>query len=224
MQYFGGKSAIAKEITSILKEYRGGGQLFVEPFCGGLNITALMGGRIIANDKNYELIEMYKAIQNGWSPPEYVSEQEYNDAKTTSDAKLKAFIGIGCSFGAKWFGGYARSGDVNFALRAKHSLEKKFKTIKDVTFLNVDYKELNYNNALIYCDPPYSNVTQYKFGKFDTDEFWQWCRNMSKNGNTVIISEYNAPDDFKCIWQKKKKLNMQSENNRDSVEKLFIAP
>ena len=40
-----------------------------------------MGDNVIANDKNWELIEMYKAIQNGWIPPENVSEDDYEKQK-----------------------------------------------------------------------------------------------------------------------------------------------
>ena len=87
MQYFGGKARIAKEIVNVLNRYRKQDQTFVEPFCGGINITCLMGDNVIANDKNWELIEMYKALQNGWIPPENVSEQDYENTKTIDDAK-----------------------------------------------------------------------------------------------------------------------------------------
>ena len=49
---------------------------------------------------------------------------------------------------------------------------------------------------------------------------------MSKN-NIVIVSEYNMPNDFKCIWSKeittsmnKNRIGNDDKNNR--VEKLFI--
>ncbi len=83
MQYFGGKARIARDVVSVLNEYRKPNQLFVEPFCGGINITCLMGDNVIANDKNFELIEMYKALQSGWQPPENVTEEDYENAKTT---------------------------------------------------------------------------------------------------------------------------------------------
>lgn len=227
MQYFGGKARIAKDIASVLNEYRKPNQLFIEPFCGGINITCLMGDNVIANDKNIELIEMYKAIQNGWTPPENVSEQEYEEAKTTGDLKLKAFIGIGCSYSGKWFGGYARGkSGRNYAKNAKNSLEKKFKTIGKVDFTSKSYDELLFENALVYCDPPYNDTTKYKFGAFDSEKFWQWCRVKSNEGNIVIVSEYKAPDDFKCIWQKETKTDIRTKaNGKESrIEKLFIAP
>jgi hypothetical protein len=47
-------------------------------------------------------------------------------------------------------------------------------------------------------------------------------RNWSKN-NIVIISEYNAPVDFKCVWEQKVKLDICDADNKkkDRIEKLF---
>jgi DNA adenine methylase len=226
MQYFGGKARIAKEIVKVLNEYRRENQLFIEPFCGGLNITCLMDGDIIANDLNFDLIQMYKAIKEGWTPPDTITEEDYIDAKNGNvSSRLKAFIGVGCSYSGKWFGGYARGAKGrNYAKNAKNSLAKKFKTIKDVEFINESYNNIICINALIYCDPPYNNTTKYKFGDFDTNAFWQWCRDMTNKGNTVIVSEYNAPADFKCIWSKETKTDIRTKANgkETRVEKLFL--
>lgn len=57
------------------------------------------------------------------------------------------------------------------------------------------------------------------------EEFWQWCRDMNKH-NIVLISEYNAPDDFECIWSKETLANFDCNrgedlNKKKRVEKLF---
>jgi hypothetical protein len=49
---------------------------------------------------------------------------------------------------------------------------------------------------------------------------------MSKN-NIVLISEYNMPDDFECIWKKEYKCLLYSKKQSDDAknnrtEKLFI--
>lgn len=225
MQYFGGKARIAKEIAKVLEENREQGQLFVELFCGGVNVTSCMSGDIIANDKNADLIELYKGLQQGWTPPDSVSEEEYNLAKITKDKRLKAFIAIGCSYSGKWFGGYARgSKGRNYAKNAKNSLAKKFKTLMNVDFTSKSYDDFYFTDALIYCDPPYSNTTGYSTGSFDSEAFWQWCRDMTRAGNTVIISEYEAPKDFTCIWMKNVKTDIRTKANgkEDRIEKLFI--
>ena len=79
-------------------------------------------------------------------------------------------------------------------------------------------------NSLIYCDPPYKGTTRYATGSFDHDKFWQWCRDMSDSGHIVFVSEYNAPDDFKCIWSMEGIVSDLTVNGpqKRSVEKLFV--
>ena len=76
-----------------------------------------MSGVRCASDVNRPLITMYKALQDGWIPPSTVTEEMYAEYKGIQDAEdpLTAFIGIGCSFSGKWFGGYARSGEIGRA-------------------------------------------------------------------------------------------------------------
>ena len=49
---------------------------------------------------------------------------------------------------------------------------------------------------------------------------------MSKAGFKVIVSEYEAPEDFKCIWSLERKDGMGTTNFGDKqktkVEKLFV--
>ena len=54
------------------------------------------------------------------------------------------------------------------------------------------------------------------------DDFWEWCRNMNEQGHTVYISEYSAPDDFVCVWQKEITNSMATKNTYKPIEKLFI--
>ena len=44
MRYLGGKARMAKDIVSVLNEYRKPNQLFVEPFVGAANIISRMNG------------------------------------------------------------------------------------------------------------------------------------------------------------------------------------
>ena len=62
----------------------------------------------------------------------------------------------------------------------------------------------NAENSLIYCDPPYNNTTKYKFGDFDSDTFWQWCRDISKK-KYCNCCRYNAPNDFEMYLGKRNK-------------------
>ena len=80
------------------------------------------------------------------------------------------------------------------------------------------------DKSFIYCDPPYENTTSYK-NKFDHNKFWDWCREKAKQGHQIFISEYNAPDDFECVWSQEVKSSLSANGiaggNKVSVEKLF---
>ena len=226
MRYLGGKFANRKEISTFLELHRLPSQVFFEPFCGGCSIVSEMSGDRIANDVHTSLMMMWQELQNGWIPPTEVSEEEFKRVKRLDDCALKAFIGFGCSFGATQSGGYARAKDrgisINFALQSKKSSLRKIDKMKDVTFYNKSYLEFTPENQLIYCDPPYKGTTEYKgTDKFDHDLFWQTMRKWSKN-NTVFVSEYQAPPDFDCVWQKEKKLKVRSKNGCEvRIEKIF---
>lgn len=98
--------------------------------------------------------------------------------------------------------------------------------ISDVTFINVSYDGLKNIpvGSVVYCDIPYRNTTKYDAVSkcFDYEKFYGWCRKLKANGIKVFISEYNMPEDFKCIWQKEisMKLDVKS-NSGKAIEKLF---
>jgi DNA adenine methylase len=225
MKYFGGKFRIASDIATYIKYYRKSGQQYIEPFVGGLNVAAKVKDRpMLLCDLHRPLIAMYKALQNGWMPPDEISEEEHLIAKSLPDNDpLKAFIGFGCSFGCIYFGGYAKGkSNRNYALETKSMLLKQLPVIKNAEFIHCSYDYLSPVGAIIYCDPPYSGTSKYSTGDFDTDKFWDTMRKWSEC-NTVLISEYSAPDDFECIWNKEIKLSVRSKKGCEPrVEKLFM--
>jgi DNA adenine methylase len=112
MQYQGGKNKLAEPIA---KKIRGGvlSDTLVSLFCGSCAVEAKLAPyfkKVICNDAHPYLMEMWKALQQGWEPPDIVTEAEYQYIKAhkDEDPALTAFVGFGCTFGAKWFGGYAR--------------------------------------------------------------------------------------------------------------------
>lgn len=186
----------------------------------------------VGNDIHKELIAMFREIQNGWQIPLHISEEEYNsvrDNKSEYPDYYVGLVGFNATFGSKYFGGYARGfkadkvtpRDIpNEALR---NLSEQIPKIMDVEFLCGDYKSNEYadlKGAVIYCDPPYQGTTKYATDSFDYDAFWNWCRKMSKD-NYVFISEYNAPDDFECIWSKGVTTSLKVHEHKNRTEKLF---
>lgn len=225
MQYLGGKSRTYKEICAFLESIRKPNQPFIEPFCGGCWVTQGMSGSRYASDANEALIVLYKALQSGWVPPSDVSQELYNSYKAKQDLSdpMTAFVGFGCSFGGKWFGGLARSKDRNYASNAKNSLLKQLPKIQQVKFKQQPYFDINVSGCLIYCDPPYANTTGYgAVGQFDSEEFWQYIREWSKT-NTVVVSEYTSPYDFVCVLSLETKTDMHTKSGKEvRIEKLFM--
>jgi DNA adenine methylase len=225
MQYLGGKTKIAKALCAYL-ESRRGGRLFLEPFCGGLSVTSTMKGNRIASDVLPCLITLYKACQDGWIPPKNVTEEEYQTLKKNQDPTnpMTAFAGFGCSFGGKYFRGYARSGSQNYASNAANSLARSTKACRDVVFLCNSYECYSPDSSvLVYCDPPYTKTEGYSMGEFNHTRFWQTVREWSQAGAIVLVSEYEAPEDFKCVWSIETRTTLKGKDNKwiPRTERLF---
>ena len=222
----GSKNRIAKHILPIMLAEREDNQYWVEPFVGGANLIDKVDGKRIGNDSHFYLIELLKAVQDGWKPPTEVTQEQYYAIKNEPEkykACLVGFVGFLCSFGGRWWEGFARDTkkNRNYALEGCNNLLKQAKHLQGIQFVNGNYLDLEIPpRSLIYCDAPYQDTTHYK-DKIDYSIFWQWCRDKSNEGHTVFISEYNAPDDFDCVLT----LNHQSMLNRSKkvtrVEKLF---
>jgi DNA adenine methylase len=225
MRYLGGKAKIAKQIVNFLETVKKPNQVFIEPFLGGCNILPLMGGERYGFDINKDVILLYQALQNGWVPPQHITEDEYINLKeSTESSALRGFVGICCSYSGKWFGGYARDNTKrNYALNGHNSALKLAPQIKNAIFDYASYERIKgIKNSLIYCDPPYENTTRYT-NAFDHTNFWEWVRNTSKD-NDVYVSEYSAPDDFECVWSLERNIEMKSsciKTKTKRIEKIF---
>lgn len=225
MQYLGGKARSYKFVIEELNKHDR--PKYLEPFVGGAWIASnYKHSNKTASDIDGDLIVLYEGLQNGWIPPNTVSEEEYKELKTAEPSPLKTFAKYGLSWGGKAWGGYARSGDRNYALNAKNSLLKKLPGLLNVKFEHKNYKDYQPENTLIYCDPPYANTTGYN-SSFDTSEFWKYMRDWSykDKNNVVIISEYTAPDDFEVIASSPRRQDIRvGKGNKEGLvveEKLF---
>ena len=229
MRYMGGKVRIAKYLVPVLQERLKDKETFVDLFCGSCNIiSAIKAPNRIANDLHKELIALHKAVQQGWIPPSVVTEEDYKQAKQSED-HLKAFIGFGCSFSGKYWGGYARGSEVrNYATNAKNTLLTKHKTLKDVQFTNLQYNEVSVpDNSLIYCDIPYKDTTGYSTGSFQHEAFYLWAKEMKDKGHTVLVSEYlqNLPEGWTVEWKHQSKKDIRNkEGVQESTVEILMSP
>lgn len=238
MKYMGSKSRIAKDIVPIIQRYIYdlGTQLYVEPFCGGCNvIDKIKANNKWATDKHEYLIEMYKNLDKISTLPDFITKEHYSDVRDCFNKKLDTYekwyigaVGFLASYNGRFFdGGYAglvntKVGTVrNYYDEAKRNLESQIPDLKDINFQCRNYNELKYHGAVIYCDPPYKNTKQYGINKsFDYNKFWEWVRKTSLN-NFVIVSECQAPDDMKCIWQQEVTRTIDNTKRISSIEKLY---
>lgn len=221
MHYLGGKERIARYFAPIIVEAARGRTIW-EPFCGGLSVSAGLaraGAReLLLTDINAPLIALYQAYHRGWRPPEHVSEEDYQAAKLLpGHDPLKAFVLVGCSYAGKWAGGYARCArNRNYAASAANSLARKFGALRSasvqfgtISFLDVP-PEPGY---LVYCDPPYAWTTGYRapgVPPWDPDAFWTHARAWAAAGNTVLVSEYAAPESARAavVWERERNLEI----------------
>lgn len=232
MKYQGSKARISKEILPIILKGRKPNQLYVEPFVGGANLIDKVTGRRIGFDSNNHLIECLKMIRD--NPLIFPSDNTktsvdiYNhikDNKMVIKDFLVGYYGFALSYGGKWFGGWCRDSAKkrDYIKEAYNNAIKQNLLIQDVDFICSSYKDIKLNEkCIIYCDPPYQGTTKYKDG-FNHKKFWKWCRKMHKKGHTIFISEYNAPTDFKCIWEKEIVSSLdKNTGGKRATEKLFV--
>ena len=236
MKYMGSKNRLSKELVLIINSYitedtKG----YIEPFVGGANVIDKIDcDNKIGRDIHPQLIALLSHVAETTEDiPLEITEEEYNKVKNNKESYDDWYVGLVgfCStFGAKYFGGYARSKKDKFngekSYLAIKNLKKQSVNFTNITFECEDFRKIkNIKNHVIYCDPPYRNTTKYKTKTFPYEEFYEWCREMSRD-NIVLISEYWMPDDFECIWEKETKVNFDSnrkpDNKNKRIEKLFI--
>ena len=224
----GSKARIAKYILPIILKDRKEGQWYVEPFVGGANMIDKVDGNRIGSDLNKPLIACLDAMSKKWLPIKDVSEEFFNEVKADNsivDLPTLGYIGTQLTFGAMWFSGYRKDkqGVRNYSDEAFRHVEKQSQKLYGVKFESKSYSDLDIPpQSIIYCDPPYAGTTKYK-DDFNHDEFWQWCREKCDEGHQLFISEYNAPDDFVCIWQQELNVSLAKEGkHKKAIEKLFI--
>ena len=228
MNYMGSKNRIAKHILPIMLSNRKKGQIWVEPFVGGGNMIDKVEGMRIGADANKWAIEALAAIRDHVSDlprnnTEF-TEEDYKKLRESDDYRFKGYAGFAFSFGAKWMGGWARnSNDEDYIELGLKNAKAQSPKLKGVKLIHSSYDKLEIPpDSLIYCDPPYQDTTSYKTGDFDHEKFWQWARCVNEN-HTVFVSEYRAPSDFECIWEKEVVSSLTEDTGaKRATERLFV--
>ena len=213
--YLGSKADHADELLKIILAKRKPGQHWVEPFVGGANVISRVpdaDGPRLGADINPYMIALHTALANRWDPPSTMDEKTYDAMKKHPEKylpELVGFVGTVCSFGKKWFGGFARDseGRRNYCDEGRRLALKDAVGMRGAKFVCSSYDQLDIpSKAILYLDPPYSGTTGYEgadqkiaIGEsldkniWNATRFWQWADRMIDAGHTVFVSEYNGP-------------------------------
>jgi DNA adenine methylase len=180
------------------------------------------------SDSSVDLIMMWRAARDGWVPPTEISREQYAELRHAEPSALRGFVGFGCSFGGKWFGGYAaNSAGKNYAAAASRSVVRKAATMGGAALGHRDYRLwLPGPSHLVYCDPPYAGTTAYKGqDPWNADEFWSTVGRWADRGALVFVSEYDAPAGWVPVWEREVKVSLEkSTNSGQAVERLYMRP
>ena len=235
MVYQGSKSRLAKYIVPIIQEQIGKNNIdtYIEPFVGGANvIDKIKCGYRGGYDNNKYLIKLLNYAKNNPTLPIAFLDCPVDLYKAVRDNKeeyaeeLYALVGYMASYGGRFYdGGYARdkTGKRNIYKERLKNFREQAPLLEDIQFRCCDYKDIACVNTVIYCDPPYKNKKQYNNKSFNHEEFYDWCRKMSKD-NIVIVSECDMPDDFTLIWEKERKVMQKSDRVKADklTERLYL--
>lgn len=234
MRYQGGKARLGKRIAEVILSYRDPERhtRYVEPFVGGTGVLTHMARQfedVQASDALQDITLMWDAVVNdGWVPPTDVGEDLYGQLREDDvSSALRGFVGTACSFGGKWFGGYARDKqNNNYAATGSRAITKQAQRMSNVTFTHADYRDVQVDATdIVYCDPPYANTTSYTATpNFDTQTFWSWCDEaVEAHEATVFVSEFNAPDHWNSVWSDDRQVMLKVRGKGPHVvEHLFM--
>lgn len=245
MRYMGSKQRIADELLKVIFDISKLTNTFVDLFCGSCSIIERVPDTYvkIANDKNKFLIEMFKALINSKKYPQIITKDDYSARRdlynlskrhlvlTDEDYAEIGWYGWMGSFNGRFFSaGYSGHNVITSSGKTRDYIKeqinntlKSIPNLKNVNFISDDYYNVEIpESSIVYCDIPYFNTKQYETSKdFDYDRFYNWCRE-NKNKYQIFISEYQMPDDFKCIWSKELTNSMNTTKTYKPIEKLFI--
>ncbi len=219
LHYRGGKFRQSKQITRIIKENHGTGFKYCEPFCGAMwsacrTIEECSPVKVVLSDINEHLMLFWREVIAGrLELPTFCTEETHARYKKErpKDDPLTAWYGVGASFGAGWFGAFARrkKGDTIYDLRSQvRGTMKKVEILRTVPDLNLrccDYwdvlQELE-DGHVVYLDPPYERRDKSRpYIKSDLNYplFWDRVRKLGER-HFVYVTAFEFPYDFETLY------------------------
>lgn len=208
MLYLGGKERIGRQVSRAILARTEKRHSYLEPFFGGgssYRFLAPYFAESRVGDIHPDLMVMWQAAKDGWQPPTSLSYAEYNRVRyIDSPNELKGFAGFACSFGGKWFGGYAKNAkEQNYAEPQSYRVSRIGNLLKvlDTMIVCATYDAWEPKDSVVYCDPPYAGTTKYSISGFNTKRFWRIMDYWVEKGASVFVSEYDAPVHWNAILE-----------------------
>jgi DNA adenine methylase len=227
--YLGGKALIAEALARAIISRTSRNSRLLEPFIGGGSVHEWLAPHFRtprAGDAHESLMLMWQAAQSGWDPPREASEEEYAAERLRPPSATHAFVGFGCSYGGKWWGGYAR-GCGDYARKAARSVLAKGRIL---SASSTELRCCGFNQwdvargDVVYCDPPYSETTGYSTADFDSKRFWDLAGEWTAAGAIVFVSEYKAPPGWSIVWERTRRKHVGAAgggSGGEAIERLY---
>ena len=196
---------------------------YVEPFVGMCGVFQYIPELLeemdyIAGDINGSVVEMWRALQRGWKPPQEYSREKYlklrETRRNTPDSAIKGYVGHQYSYGGIYFGAYRGDYvpklDCSAARKRVQEIAQRLATTK---FYVGDYRQFSkIKGYIMYLDPPYSKgANKYVVG-FKFKEFLSWARKMAQYNLVFISNTENIPG----------AIEIYSRKMRYGTDKLFL--
>ncbi len=238
MRYLGGKYRIARHVAGVIAQVQRERRTYVEPFVGGAAVASRVApwfSTVLLSDVVPDLVLMWDAAIDGWEPPDELDEVMWRQLRSQPPSALRGFAGFGCSFGGRWFEGYARqrtaggapAKEPSLAPSAKRTLLRQAHAMKHATVRRMDYRDVKVDtDTVLYADPPYDGVTTYgAAGPFNSMEFWDVAAGWSADGAAVVVSQTYAPPGWLEVWQAGQPSYLRGDQRPDlRTERLFVDP
>lgn len=217
MRYQGGKARFARLLAeeiwhaAILFDYDD----VEDRYCGGLAVALACrraGLRVIAvEDGNPALIACYRAIVDGWQPPEVLTREDYAAIRERDDAAdpMTAFALGFCSFGGKWRAGLmpddARGGlgtsTRHAVLKARKDLLAARPLLGETEIREGDCLGPLAPRAVGYFDPVYEGTLGYP-GAPPWDGAGAWAAmGQLADASPVLVSEGAERVGWSTVWE-----------------------
>jgi site-specific DNA-adenine methylase len=211
MRYLGGKALLGARIKDAILAATNERGNYIEPFLGGGNSFRHIAPHFRTSstgDTHKDLMLMWFAVRDGWSPPRDISEEYYYFLRAQSEpSKERGFYGFACAFGGNWGGIFSDFmgkgiGRYSTASAKQVLLVGEIMRSHNTTLIEQPYHAWSVKpGTVIYCDPPYADTAGYTGTyPFSVGEFWYTCDRWHDQGATVFVSEKKAPKHWKRIW------------------------